>query len=606
MGRKKSIAIRKYFEEDKIKNAQICIINNCNKHLSGNNITNLERHIKNIHPDFYTKIILDIDDNAKKRKTDKKNIYVNTSETTIWEGCLEMVSAGLPFSFITNNGFQKIIKPMTTKLEIQNEFNVPNLKNKISETSSNIRKQIKDDINNKLVSLKIDSVTRHCRSLLGINVQYIKNNSINIRTLGIREMKERHTAEYIKILIIHVLQEYNISLNQIYTITSDNGKNMIKSKNLLKDDLKELMNVDEDDVEFVEDEILKNLEEMENLMTHDTLINCIRCAAHTLQLVVYDAIKEENLAKLISEARRLAVALRKPINFSKIMTQNLRKPILNIPTRWNSAYDMMLRLIDLKEFCNNNKSDDTELYMKDDDWRLVSEFINVFKPLKVTTLLLQENQMVFGDFYKLWLQLKVDITKMASPLAEKILEIIKKREVVLLSNNVLLSAIYLDPRFNFIMTPCERIKAHNHLKQLFNHLKSMENIKLDTDHTSNSNASFSSAEGDDITNYLNNIENQQKNSNSNPRTTAYTEIVNYSPERMRDHSINIIKYWNLQSENYPNLHALAKIVHAVPATQVSVERSFSALKLILSDERNRLSSENLENILMMRLNYGFE
>ncbi|PVU86214.1 hypothetical protein BB559_006600 [Furculomyces boomerangus] len=51
-----------------------------------------------------------------------------------------------------------------------------------------------------------------------------------------------------------------------------------------------------------------------------------------------------------------------------------------------------------------------------------------------------------------------------------------------------------------------------------------------------------------------------------------------------------------------DFHELAKVILVVPATQVSVEKKFSAIKLILSDKRTNLSKKNLENILICRLN----
>jgi len=55
-------------------------------------------------------------------------------------------------------------------------------------------------MNNKLVSLKVDGVTRHNKSFLGINVQYMLENimDLRIKTLAIFELTQRHTAVYLK------------------------------------------------------------------------------------------------------------------------------------------------------------------------------------------------------------------------------------------------------------------------------------------------------------------------------------------------------------------------------------------------------------------------
>ncbi|XP_073841362.1 uncharacterized protein [Musca autumnalis] len=58
---------------------------------------------------------------------------------------------------------------------------------------------------------------------------------------------------------------------------------------------------------------------------------------------------------------------------------------------------------------------------------------------------------------------------------------------------------------------------------------------------------------------------------------------------------NKIAFWNSQKTI---ISEIANIVQAIPSTQVSVERLFSAMKNILSDQRNRMSATNLEHILM--------
>lgn len=77
-------------------------------------------------------------------------------------------------------------------------------------------------------------------------------------------------------------------------------------------------------------------------------------------------------------------------------------------------------------------------------------------------------------------------------------------------------------------------------------------------------------------------------------------IEKYHPQRIVDNSINVLTYWNTRSSEFPMLYKIAFIIHGVPATQVSVERAISALNFIFSDRRNRLSSEHIQQILLVR------
>lgn len=69
---------------------------------------------------------------------------------------------------------------------------------------------------------------------------------------------------------------------------------------------------------------------------------------------------------------------------------------------------------------------------------------------------------------------------------------------------------------------------------------------------------------------------------------------------------NILDYWEEQKFLKPVLYSLAIIVHAVPMTQVSVERLFSSLKFVYSDLRPNLASDLLEETLLIRNNGLFK
>jgi hypothetical protein len=68
---------------------------------------------------------------------------------------------------------------------------------------------------------------------------------------------------------------------------------------------------------------------------------------------------------------------------------------------------------------------------------------------------------------------------------------------------------------------------------------------------------------------------------------------------------NVLNYWNSQKFTRPELFRLSQIALAIPTTQVSVERSFSGLKFILSDQRGSLNSTILEDICLIRSNAIF-
>ena len=52
----------------------------------------------------------------------------------------------------------------------------------------------------------------------------------------------------------------------------------------------------------------------------------------------------------------------------------------------------------------------------------------------------------------------------------------------------------------------------------------------------------------------------------------------------------------------PELYTLSLVALALAVTQVSVERSFSTLKSVLSPQRSNMSDEILDDIMVIRTN----
>lgn len=119
---------------------------------SGDNLTYISRHIEFNHDTIWTKTKIDDSPKAIKKTKKLKSITVQTSETVLWNACIELVTVnGLPYSLINSSGFQKIIYPMSQKLQENKSFNIKNFKQKIKETAADIKEQIKEDVKNKFI-----------------------------------------------------------------------------------------------------------------------------------------------------------------------------------------------------------------------------------------------------------------------------------------------------------------------------------------------------------------------------------------------------------------------------------------------------------------------
>lgn len=114
---------------------------------------------------------------------------------------------------------------------------------------------------------------------MGVNAQFISNNEIQVRTLGMIELKKRHTAEYLKTEVENILQSYGCKLVNVFCCTTDNGANMVKCINLLEENQENEMDVGLDNDDEIDE---NNIEKIKKVL--QPTLRCVRCASHTLYI----------------------------------------------------------------------------------------------------------------------------------------------------------------------------------------------------------------------------------------------------------------------------------------------------------------------------------
>ena len=89
-----------------------------------------------------------------------------------------------------------------------------------------------------------------------------------------------------------------------------------------------------------------------------------------------------------------------------------------------------------------------------------------------------------------------------------------------------------------------------------------------------------------------------------PTTVIRSQIESLRHQRRLATSTDILNYWETRKDDA--LYDIAKVVLGVPATQVSVERAFSALALVLTSRRTRLNDDTLNDILICKCNHDLK
>jgi hypothetical protein len=585
--------------------------------LQGQHSTNLLYHLSKKHSAEHAIVIqrnelMDAEDEndqdqnpivtANENENRRRKIY------KIQQECVNLVTVhGRPFCMMEDKAFKNIIKMTNvSKREIQT-INAHGIRGKVQQTARERREKMTDEFKNKLLSIKIDNATCRDRLFMAINAQYIDKGKIIIKNLGLVELHARSTSELLQEKLLYVLRRYHISVDQVYSITTDNGANMLKLVRLLNEHLNVIDSDDEEDFQFdATAEIVVTLDRILVNEEHTHNITSIRCAAHTLQLAVLDALREEVSMSVIEEARSLVRRLRTPTIKNILKAANKKKPVLDNITRWHSTLDMLESLVLVRDCCSTIPGD--PLYLSENTWTAITEMISSLTPSKILTKILQTEQLTLGDFYYHWMKCYLDTVKIMVPLAQNISMHMETRKAMLMENGTFVSALYLDPRFHVVLSSEEIRTAVNHINTTWIQLLKVESQSLRTEPEEPGNLESREDEEhiDEMESLLATTERDRRQDRRAGYRQTYCNISatleNFSKHPRINYKENILNFWLKKQISDPQLYSLACIILATPATQVSVERLFSSLKFVLSALRTNLNDDIVEDILVIRNN----
>lgn len=348
----------------------VCCVEDCHKKYTEK--SSAIRHLSRHHKEVYDNIRCEKKGgNVQKNSKYSFQIRVKVDPDEIMDACADLITVhGLPISAVEYPAFKRILNPYVIALGmkgIELSINKNSIKKHIKSRTDEIKKIIKNETKNKMISMMIDIATRYNRSVLGVSISYMHGGRICVRMIGLHVLKASHTALYIRDLLKQILLDYGIRLAQIASITSDNGRNIVKAITLLdavyqtqkttshqnqSNNLSESRNgMDEDDEYFIDPDIFDDeyyndlLEEVrsdfEGVCSFD-LIQGLSCGAHCIHLVISHAIDESpETDRIITKCRTLAKKLRTPNFRSRLQSEKLNMAIIDVETRWNSIYSMV-------------------------------------------------------------------------------------------------------------------------------------------------------------------------------------------------------------------------------------------------------------------------
>lgn len=184
-------------------------------------------------------------------------------------------------------------------------------------------------------------------------------------------------------------------------------------------------------------------------------------------------------------------------------------------------------------------------------------------------------------------------------LPDSLLENLKQRKTALLDHPALLCAIFLDPRVHKELER-EGDTAFQIAKMTLTNL----NARIFSLKTKNGSGN-SSDQDNSLEEYFDSQVQIERNDEQFRRTEFMESLDHFhrSIYYMKMESQQTIsEFWEQNKLLFPALYEVACIINAIPPSQATVERAFSALKFIFTEHRTRLDQDRLENLLMIKLN----
>lgn len=404
----------------------------------------LESHLLHNHADIYADVLKEKQTSQKSLPGPIKNrLLIDMNEDTLKRGCTQLiVESGRPLICVEDPGFRTIIDPILRALPVKLTVSRHTVKDWIKQEALALKEEIRKELKGRYFSIKLDLATRLGRSVFGVNLQFIINGKIHIRTISMQECFDSHTSQNLLLWLERILEAYQIDVSQVYRITGDNGSNVVKTGHLFaekaaneteseadSDSESDIDSLADDQSEWETDSNVSEYQDLEESdveesaensapgdMNDDEFVDLqwdsasrfkfsglVRCFEHSLQLSPSDFIKKNKaISNLISRANDACKKLRTPLLMNVIKVRKLKKPQIRNATRWSSTFKMLSRLIEYKSICKEFGKTQKILRLNDAFWKKLDYLIEIFEPIHSLTLNYQKSQMTISEAFANW------------------------------------------------------------------------------------------------------------------------------------------------------------------------------------------------------------
>lgn len=437
-----------------------------------------------------------------------------------------------------------------------------------------------------------------------------------------------HTSANIRKLFDDSVESFNI---RFYCIVTDNAANMKKafSASLIPQQVKTIRLFEDSDDNESESEN-EDEDVTHELNSEDIFENSLRCAAHTMQLVVHDgleAINNERVSSSLTKVRNIARLAAKSTAFAQLLQGRL-PPQSNV-TRWSSEYRLiqhiLLNLDDIsRALLTESKKSLILSHLEIDILKQISERLSFFA--EATDLLQAELKPTISVVIPVLISLeralrsfstKSEATAFPSEtgnqLCDALLQSLQTRFNFVRTDPIYIAGAILDPslKLSFAMSneaidmffffqrdECKAAALH-----LLQRLSPRDRSDLCLESASRGESSIQRNSSDDNSSTcpkrrLLDFLSESNNPITQTPASLSTAFDDYLSTPLQSVP-NAVLYW-LNSNSI--LRTAALEILSVPASSAPVERIFSRAGRFMSPLRSRLSHSRFSDLMCLTVN----
>lgn len=248
--------------------------------------------------------------------------------------------------------------------------------------------------------------------------------------------------------------------------------------------------------------------------------------------------------------------------------------------------------------------------LTDYEWKGIDEVVEIMQPPYLQMKLMQSEAFGLSDFFGSWHFLKCSLHEFenrldnVTDLASSLLVKMKAYEIELMLNPLLLSAVYLDPRYALTLKGEEKIIARSKLTEIYKRINNKEtedNVSTSSSNKMNKFSSYLST----LAKARNSVAPRVADDGAiftNELLALEQDFNDFEEEEVLPPKTNILLYWEKKKKHFLKLYKLTNTIMSVPSSQNSVERDFSSFAFIYDAKRTGLDPAMLQNILLIRNN----